>query len=562
MESTINCPQCHTPNRVGARYCSVCGANLTDVRPAVAGTIISTNLRNLWRALTQRLPTTDVLSLDQPAILPGGYLRPRLSYQRSKDVGRHTRYFIAQYPPNTSQPEGYCLMRQASLAIDDSQVAGALVNLSAELPNVRRIQDVIHLPEGRTYLAMDPPTNEGWHFLSDPRDHPLTPEATIALGLQIGQALAGLHHSGYTFNDARKAALDTVVLDGETATLADLSTCAPFPPDDAQKRKAISSDIYFLARALYWMVTGRNLSRDTQDMGRLSRLPRPLRVAILWGAKNNYVSLAEMLTHLSGRRLPPLRLISGKATHPGQVRDHNEDQFFVYEVAKGRSDQPLPAFYMVADGMGGHEAGEVASDTISASLKEWLDEFSNRKAGRATQKLGEQPDAALRTAIQAANQAVFNQAQARRNNMGATVTAALIVGEQAFIANVGDSRTYLLRSGELSVITHDHSLVYNLYKAGQITLDEVYTHPQRNQIYRNLGEKPQVEVDVFTETLEAGDLLLLCSDGLWEMVRDPNLRDILRQARTPQEAADQLIAAANRGGGEDNISAIVVRVDM
>jgi protein phosphatase len=268
-----------------------------------------------------------------------------------------------------------------------------------------------------------------------------------------------------------------------------------------------------------------------------------------------------MVSNLAGRNLPPLRLTSGKATHPGRVRDHNEDQFFVYEISKGRSDQPLPAFYMVADGLGGHEAGEVASDTISSSLKDWLDEFSNRKSGRATQKLGEQPDEALRTAILNANAAVFHQAQARRNNMGATVTAALIIGEQAFVANVGDSRTYRLRRGELHAITADHSLVYSLYKAQQITLDDIYTHPQRNQIYRSLGEKPQVEVDIFIETLEPGDILLLCSDGLWEMVRDPQLRDLIRTARNPQDAADRLIEAANRGGGEDNITAIVVKVE-
>jgi PPM family protein phosphatase len=585
MESTsIVCPQCHTPNRIGARFCSKCGVPLSDTRPIGPARVDvpttppatpprpetspieappperrSGKIVGAIRKLTQQVLSTGELRLaEQPETLTNGYLHPQTIYRRSMEAGQHTRYFIAQ-----DQHGKWYLMREASAALNEAQAARTLAALSTELPNVRRIHDVIPLANGRTYLATEPPKHDGWHFLSDPRNEKLAPELAVRLGQQIGVTLVALHRYNYTLDDARSAALEKILLDGNAATLADLSTCQPLPADEAQRRKAVADDIYFLARALYWMVTGRNLSRDsTQAMSKLARLPRPLRVAILWGASGNYVSVQEMLTHLSGRNLPPLRLTSGKATHPGRVRDHNEDQFFVYEIAKGRSDQPLPAFYMVADGMGGHEAGEVASDTISASFKEWLDEFSNRKAGRATQRLGELPDDALRTAIQAANQAVFNQAQARHNNMGATVTAALIVGEQAFIANVGDSRTYLLRGGELTAITQDHSLVYRLYQAEQITYDEIYTHPQRNKIYRNLGERPDVEVDVFDRVLEAGDVLLLCCDGLWEMVRDAQIRDILRSARTPQDAADQLINAANRGGGEDNITAIVVRVDM
>jgi protein phosphatase len=428
------------------------------------------------------------------------------------------------------------------------------------LPAVRRIHDVIGLPDGRTFLLVESPPQQ-WHFAADPRDEPVTPELAIEYGLQIGRALAGLHRNGYALNDNSPDALERVVLDGHDAFLIDFLVCARLPEDETQKRKMVLADIGFLARLLYWLATSHHLPNSAQDLRGLARLPRALRVAITLGARGSYGSLPEMVSNLAGRNLPPLRLTSGKATHPGRVRDHNEDQFFVYEISKGRSDQPLPAFYMVADGLGGHEAGEVASDTISSSLKDWLDEFSNRKSGRATQKLGEQPDEALRTAILNANAAVFHQAQARRNNMGATVTAALIIGEQAFVANVGDSRTYRLRRGELHAITADHSLVYSLYKAQQITLDDIYTHPQRNQIYRSLGEKPQVEVDIFIETLEPGDILLLCSDGLWEMVRDPQLRDLIRTARNPQDAADRLIEAANRGGGEDNITAIVVKVE-
>ncbi len=575
MESTVTCPQCHSPNRPGAKFCAKCGHTFV---PATAATTValentapvpvntstpnasstagkSSGLLDQLRRLKQQ-----ILPSPEPppplTVLPGGSLQPQASYSCAPPFPQHVHHFYA-----TDQAGRAFLAHELATPLDEPNGARSMAQLSSELPGMRRVHDVIGLPDGRTFVLVEPP-QDSWHFASDPRDEPVAPEVVTQYGLQIGRTLDDLHRHGYALNDNTPAALERVVLDGHAAFLIDFLTCVRLPEDEAQKRQMISADIGFLARLLYRLVTRHHLPNSSQDLRGLVRLPRPLRVAILWGAKNNYVSMSEMLTHLSGHNLPPLRLASGKATHPGRLRDHNEDQFFVYEVAKGRSDQPLPAFYMVADGMGGHEAGEVASDTISASLKDWLDEFSNRKAGRATQKLGEQPDEALKTAIQAANLAVFKQAQARHNNMGATVTAALIVGEQAFIANVGDSRTYLLRNRRLTQITTDHSLVFSLFKAGQITQDEIYTHPQRNQIYRSLGERQQVDVDVFTETLESGDILLLCSDGLWEMVRDAGLRNMLDNARTPQEIADQLMVAANRGGGEDNITAIVVRVDM
>jgi protein phosphatase len=145
--------------------------------------------------------------------------------------------------------------------------------------------------------------------------------------------------------------------------------------------------------------------------------------------------------------------------------------------------------------------------------------------------------------------------------LGSTVTAALIIGDVATIANVGDSRTYLLRDGRLERITQDHSLVARLVDAGVITPEEVRTHPQRNQIYRCLGHKPELDVDTFTVQLQAGDRLVLCSDGLWEMVLDENIQHAVEKARTPQKACDVLIEEANRAGGEDNISVIVVELE-
>jgi protein phosphatase len=169
----------------------------------------------------------------------------------------------------------------------------------------------------------------------------------------------------------------------------------------------------------------------------------------------------------------------------------------------------------------------------------------------------------LRTAVQEANRAIlrYGEDKASARGLGSTVTAALIQNDQAYIANVGDSRTYLLRDNQLTKLTQDHSLVAKLVESKQITDEDVYTHPQRNLIYRSLGAgHKNIEVDIFHETLCPGDKLLLCSDGLWEMVHHQDLENLLKEQSNPQVICDKLIALANENGGEDNITAIVVDI--
>src|SRR5205807_6641082 len=166
-------------------------------------------------------------------------------------------------------------------------------------------------------------------------------------------------------------------------------------------------------------------------------------------------------------------------------------------------------------------------------------------------------------AIQLANKAIlrYGEQKSSARGLGTTVTAALIHDSQAYVANVGDSRTYLLRNGQLTPITKDHSLVARLVEAKQIEPEDVYTHPQRNLIYRSLGAGHKtVDPDVFHEHLQPGDILLLCSDGLWEMVHDSDLARVLREQHEPQKACDILIDLANANGGEDNITAVIVHM--
>jgi len=168
--------------------------------------------------------------------------------------------------------------------------------------------------------------------------------------------------------------------------------------------------------------------------------------------------------------------------------------------------------------------------------------------------------AILAEAVQAANETVYKLRTAQASEMGTTVSMALLRDNLAIIANVGDSRTYLWSAGGLKRLTTDHSVVETLVAAGRITRAQVYSHPQRNLIYRSLGDRSKVEVDTFTQALAPGDRLLLCSDGLWEMARDEGIEEVLLSEANPQRACDQLVEMANLAGGDDNITVIIVQV--
>src|SRR5215471_1822032 len=260
---------------------------------------------------------------------------------------------------------------------------------------------------------------------------------------------------------------------------------------------------------------------------------------------------------------PGLVLQVGSHLDPGIRRKHkpNEDTLFVTNGSMpSASSSPKPfALFVVADGMGGHahgqEASRLAVDTLARSVGEWLNSPPRRSDGFLP---------LLIEGVRSANRAVYQRNQGQRDNMGTTMTAALVIDTTAYVAHAGDSRCYLYHPPTgLSQITHDHSLVAALVDVGVIQPDDIYSHPMRNLIYRSLGEKASVDVDGSTVPLAAGDILLLCSDGLWEMVRDPQIAAILSEpAPDASRTAHALIQAALAGGGEDNVSAIVVQVNL
>lgn len=228
------------------------------------------------------------------------------------------------------------------------------------------------------------------------------------------------------------------------------------------------------------------------------------------------------------------------ATDVGRVRQANEDRYLVGE-----------GLFAVADGVGGHQAGEVASQTSVEQLEKTF-------TVRTTQGLVD--------AVHEANRAVWNLAQqhAEKRGMGTTLTALALVEEdgeeQLALANVGDSRGYLFQRGDLMQVTEDHSLVEELVREGQLTHEEAQVHPQRSIITRALGMEPEIDVDAWTLTPYAGDRIMLCSDGLTNEVGADRIAAILRQLTDPQEAAHELVRQARANGGNDNITVVVVDI--
>lgn len=254
---------------------------------------------------------------------------------------------------------------------------------------------------------------------------------------------------------------------------------------------------------------------------------------------------------------PGIALRIGTALDPGIERKlrPNEDTLSVTRgIIPAASPKPF-VLLTVADGMGGHGHGQEASRLAVGSLTEYVSGSLYSKQATTQTFL-----ALLEEGMQSANRVVYQCNQKQRTEMGTTMTAALVVDAMAYVAHVGDSRCYLYREpGGLSQITHDHSLVAALVAAGAIRPEEIYTHPRRNVIYRCLGEKASVEVDACVVQLAAGDILLFCSDGLWEMVRDQQIATILTSLMPdPSQTAHALLQAALAGGGVDNVSVTVV----
>ncbi|MBC8159836.1 MAG: serine/threonine-protein phosphatase [Roseiflexaceae bacterium] len=241
----------------------------------------------------------------------------------------------------------------------------------------------------------------------------------------------------------------------------------------------------------------------------------------------------------------------------GQLRSVNQDSVLamVATVPRAGGDVPLGLF-VVADGMGGHEGGEIASRiAISTVAREVL---RNLILPSLDDTLGESLQQIVTTAVQEANRAIWTAAQAAGSDMGTTCTAAILIGHTVYLGHVGDSRAYLVDAGGLRPLTTDHSAVGRLIELGQLAPSEAREHPQRSQLYRTVGQLAEIAVDYEYHQVGSATHLLLCSDGLWGMIDEAEMLEAVRGYTWPQDICQSLIDRANAAGGDDNISAVVV----
>jgi protein phosphatase len=240
-------------------------------------------------------------------------------------------------------------------------------------------------------------------------------------------------------------------------------------------------------------------------------------------------------------------------TDTGKVREHNEDAYKLPITSDPKILASKGHLYVLADGMGGHERGEIASavtiETVNA-------EYYTSVIDLPPEDPEDAIVAALTSAIEKANLHVMSATQGG----GTTVVAAVLYGDTLVAMNVGDSRAYLLRDNQLQLISRDHSLVSRLVEMGKITEAEALSHPRRNVLYQALGQGSDVEIHIVQEKLQMDDVIILCSDGLWGEVGDQAILEVLQSVKNPFTAIETLVNMANETGGPDNITAIVIQV--
>ncbi|HEY71302.1 MAG TPA: serine/threonine-protein phosphatase [Anaerolineae bacterium] len=251
-------------------------------------------------------------------------------------------------------------------------------------------------------------------------------------------------------------------------------------------------------------------------------------------------------------------ILVGQAQSIGLERKHNEDVLFVL-TGNSSGEERLSDFglFTVADGMGGHRSGEIASAIAARTVAKHLTQETLLNLFEIEPSQGNLPPLldVMRNAILDANQQVVRTLPGG----GTTITSVLLIGDQMTIGHVGDTRAYVITDSQAKVITRDHTFVERLLELGEVTQEEASIHPQRHVLYRAIGQGDALKADVFSYPTPHGGKLLLCSDGLWGVISDDDILDIVKHASNPQEACDRLVHAAILGGGPDNISTVLVQ---
>jgi serine/threonine protein phosphatase PrpC len=382
------------------------------------------------------------------------------------------------------------------------------------------------------------------------------PDAFQALkwGAALARGLDYLHDNGVGFGG--QIGLNSIGLADGHPVWANFTSCVHHPEGYVFDRKPDTAALALLV--FQWLTGKKQFERDPNLTPAASRAFEPFYAA---GGLADGAELAARLENAwrESTTSQDVDFRLGRRTHVGMVRNLNEDSLFTLELNRIQQSvsQPLGIF-VIADGMGGHAAGEIASATIVNTIAERA--AKDLVLCQLLQSEARDCQKWLQETVEAANAKVYALRQSSETDMGSTLVAAVVEGNLTYIAHVGDSRAYLINAQGIRRLTQDHSLVERLIANHQISREEARFHPQRNVIYRTIGDKPEIEVDVSSTLLNAGDYLLLCSDGLSGMLDDQAIQKNVIEAVTPQAACDTLVEAANAAGGEDNISVVIVQV--
>lgn len=553
LEESCVCGECGQANIIGETFCTACGVALeeegegesvTSLEPLPIGTVLADAYR-----LTALLST-----------------------------GQENRYRAVR---QTDDGQTYLIAERSSDQAD-THLGGAF-RLAEQLAEIHH--PALILPQERCErdgrVSLITPSQSGLPLSQ--RIGRTSEREAAGWGVQLCQAVEVLHRHGLLCVDLPP---ENILLDKtgrlhlaqfDAIRLKDSIEESPVLTDgyaapEAYKTQVLNeaADVFALGACLYAVLVGRRLPVEgwavqpeppvfypekvlTPEFERvLSRalaLEPTERYADVHALKHDLLALSQ-----SGH------IRSAWRTDVGQVRDHNEDAVLVKEVGQDSiAGNDFRGLYIVSDGMGGAEAGEVASQiaiqTVARHVEAaWADAEAEEEVEAATW------ERCLREAVETANTRIvqYGKDHPESAGLGATIVAVLMQAGQLVLAWIGDSRVYLLENGTLHQLSHDHSLVARLVEIGQLTEEEALTHEHRNVLIRSLGSKENVKVDTLSRPLKRGVRLLLCSDGLTSHVLDPAIADIMSRHRTPHEAALELTVAANTAGGSDNISVVVV----